>query len=278
MFLEALKRALSGFILCLVCTVAPASASPPPILLHLLNCTVPATNVDSWGLSIELAHKSQSLCLSPSTVTNSTLVIGSDFCQNAVNISTAQCESLCGNTFNISLAEAFYKSSSPGAVLALNPVWDAISKPEVLLAGTTSMEPGLDNDLSNYPIGIITKGNHQNVGHLGLANGSDFLNILLSKDLIPANGFGLNAGSQSVEHPRDGGLVLGGYDRGSITGSWTEYPITTAASNSGRQCPLYVEITSLVIRFPQEVGHTEEILSSDGQLIPACIEPCVCPQ
>jgi hypothetical protein len=154
-------------------------------------------------------------------------------------------------------------------------VWTEIS-PQALLAGTTELQLPPNNDLSKYPIGIITSGNYQNVGHLGLANDSDFLHSVLSDGLIPANGFGLNAGSQSVANPRDGGLVLGGYDLASIDGAFFNFSVT-AADSSEKECPLQVTIALLVLRFPLAEGFTDVTLTSSGILIPACIEPLVNP-
>jgi hypothetical protein len=268
---NAPKRSILGcifyLILCLI-TVASCSTGPAPLLLQLTNCTVAATNVDSWGLRLDLAD--QSLCVSPSTVVNSTLVISSDFCQTISNLTNAQCESLCGNTFNISSAGSLYTLSSASAILAPNPVWAEIS-PEALLAGTTELQLP-NNKLSEYPIGVITSGDHQNVGHFGLANNSDFLRSALCDGLIPGNGFGLNAGSQSVANPRNGGLVLGGYDLSSIDGAFFNSSIT-AAGSSDRECPLQETITLLAIRFPLTEGFSDVTLISAGVDVPACIEP-----
>jgi hypothetical protein len=273
MFPKALKWSKLGcifyLILCLI-TVASSSTSSTPLLLPLSNCTVAGTNVDSWGLGLDLADPLQYLCVVPSTVVNSTLVISSNFCQTESNITNAQCESLCGNTFNTSSAGSSYTSSSASAVLAPNPVWADLS-PEALLAGTTELQ--LPNkELSKYPIGIITSGDHQNVGHFGLANDSDFLNYAVCDGLIPANGFGLNAGSQSVANPRDGSLVLGGYDLASVGGAFYNFSVATVGS-SERECPLQVTITLMVLRFPLADGFTDVTLTSSGVLIPACIEP-----
>jgi hypothetical protein len=274
MFPAALKQPIPGCILgilCSLCTVVSSSTCPTPLLLQLSNCTIAGTNVDSWGLMLDLAGPSQYVCVSPSTVTNSTLVISSAFCQTDSNITNAQCESLCGNTFNTSAAGTSYTSSSAGAVLAPNPLWNQLS-PAALLAGTTVLQLPPTDELSKYPIGIITSGDHQNVGHLGLANDSDFLHAALSNGLIPANGFGLNAGSQSVASPRAGGLVLGGYDLASVDGAFTNFSIT-GSDSSERDCPLEVTIAELVLRFPQTENYTDVTLTSPGIFIPACVEP-----
>ncbi|KIN02425.1 hypothetical protein OIDMADRAFT_122224 [Oidiodendron maius Zn] len=273
MFPNLPRQLLLGYILVLsLIPTVSCSACPPPIFLPLSNCTIAGTAIDSWGLRLDLADPSQYLCVVPSTVVNSTLVISSTFCQTEPNVTTAQCESLCGNTFNTSIAGTSYTSSSPGAVLAPNPVWAELS-PQALLAGTTVLQLPPENDVSKFPIGIITSGNHQNAGHFGLANDSDALHSLLSDGLIPDNGFGFNAGSQSVTNPRDGGLVLGGYDLASIDGAFSTFPVATTADAGQRECPFQITITMLVLRFPLAEGFTDVNLTSPGILIPACIEP-----
>ncbi|CEJ92081.1 hypothetical protein VHEMI07758 [[Torrubiella] hemipterigena] len=109
------------------------SACPPPLLLHLTNCTF---LTHPWGIRYTVADPSQYLCLAPSTVVNSTFVIGSDFCKTRGNLSTAQCLSLSGNTFNISAAGKSYTPLSPSDLLARKPVWSEIS-PDPIFAGST---------------------------------------------------------------------------------------------------------------------------------------------
>jgi hypothetical protein len=199
----------------------------------------------------------------------------SDFCQNYTAGTIAQCESLCGNTFNTSTAGASFNSSSINTLLEPNLVWSEIT-PEHLLAGQTVLQLQLDSALSNYPLGIITSGPNQNVGHLGLASDSDFLHAAFSSGLIGANGFGLNAGSQSIRNPRSGGLVLGGYDQSSLNGTFFQYPIRDATSTptfGGKECPLQVTITQLVLRLQMLDGFADVELMAPGVSIPACIEP-----
>lgn len=246
------------------------SSAPAPLLLQLSNCTVPGTSVDSWGLKLTLSAPAQYVCVSPSTAVNSMLVIGSEFCQNYPNITMAQCESLCGNTFNTSAAGTSYNPSSPNAILAPNPVWAEIS-PQPLPAGATLLDLPPDDLISKLPIGIITDGDHQNVGQLGLATDSEFLQFAHCSGIIPTNGLGFNAGGQSITKPRDGSLVLGGYDLASIDGAFNYFPIGSASS-SEKACPFQVTITQLVLRYPMSEGSTDVILTSSGILVPACIE------
>jgi hypothetical protein len=83
MFPDLPRQLLLGRILVLglIPTFVSCSACPPPIFLPLSNCTIAGTTIDSWGLRLDLADPSQYLCVVPSTVVNSTLVISSNFCQ-----------------------------------------------------------------------------------------------------------------------------------------------------------------------------------------------------
>jgi hypothetical protein len=248
--------------------LATALSTCPTLTLQLSNCTVPGTSVDSWGVAFTFG--SQDLCLAPSTVVNTTLLIGSDYCQSYPNGTFAQCESLSGQTFNISAAGASYNASTP-AILGSNPVWNAISSNQ-LLAGNTSLYLPGNGSLPNFPVGIITSGDNQNVGHLGLATNSQFLHHLKENCLITQNGFGLDAGSQSVENPRAGTLVLGGYDQASIKGHFSTFPIGDTNSN-GKQCPFQVMITNIAVRSSNPAETPDYELSSDGPRLPTCIEP-----
>jgi hypothetical protein len=128
--------------------------------------------------------------------------------------------------------------------------------------------------IPDYPIGIISSGENQNVGHLGLATDSTFLQQAADASLIGQNqiGFGLDVGSQSIANPRAGTLVLGGYDQASYKDTFFNFTIGDINS-SERQCPLQITITRLAIRFPQNVNYTDVLITSGGVFVPACIEP-----
>jgi len=270
MYLIQLHRArLVCFLLTYHVIASSTNCPTSPLFLRLSNCTAAHTTVDSWGVKFSISTPPQYVCLVPSTVLNSTLVIDSKFCANNANLTTAQCESLCGNTFDTSTPGTAFKSA-PNTVLAPNPVWADIS-PEELNAGNVLLQWPPDQHLSDYPIGIITSGENHNVGHLGLANNSEFLQSALAANLTTRNGFGLDAGSQSVANPRPGGLVLGGYDLSRIDGVVSRFQ--TDASARGRECPLLVTVSQLVLRFPTDRGPSDIKLVTPGTAISACVEP-----
>jgi hypothetical protein len=254
------------------------SAPYSTVAFELSYCTVLGTSVDSWGLTLNFSKPTQELsewfpiCVVPSTVVNSTLLISSEYCQNYANGTAAQCESLSGNTFNISTSEASYNTSTRNAVLGSNSVWSKINS-QALVTGNTSLFLPPDNTIPSYPVGIITSGNNQNAGHLGLATDSQLLRAAIDNGLITQNGFGLGAGSQSVANPRDGKLVLGGYDQASINGPFSNFSIGDTSA-SEEVCLLQVTITQLTLRFPLSEGSFSDFnITEAGIDIPACVEP-----
>ncbi|KAF8848376.1 hypothetical protein BDZ45DRAFT_664575 [Acephala macrosclerotiorum] len=242
---------------------------PAPIELRLGNGTIAGTNVDSRGFLAGLSTPAQFLFLAPSTVVNSTIVISDSFCTNSDNLTTAQCASSCGNTYNISAAGDSFKST-PNTLMISDPVWASISSQPLysLTAGETLLQLPSGQALSNDSIGIISSGENQNMGHLGLASNSSFLQLAISTNLIPGNGFGFDAGSQSITNPRDGGLVLGGYNPASIGGQLFTFP-TGASSSLARECPLQVNVTQLAIRFP---GVSADVPLTSAGGFAACVE------
>ncbi|KAF2827959.1 hypothetical protein CC86DRAFT_404991 [Ophiobolus disseminans] len=73
-----------------------------------------------------------------------------------------------------------------------------------------------------------------------------------------------------MRSPRDGNLVLGGYDSASITGSWHDYPMNYSDTLAGRHCPLQVHIQGLQLLLE---GQKSVQLLGDGDGHLACIEP-----
>jgi hypothetical protein len=242
---------------------------PAPILLPLGNHTIPGTKVESWGWLTNLSTPAQSIIFAPSTVVNSTLVISDSFCQNNDNLTVAQCESRCGNTYNTSAAGNSFQST-PNTLLIQDPLWADISlQPRYsLTAGETPLQLPSDQSLSNDSIGIISSGENQNVGHFGLASNSSFLQLALSHNLIPGNGFALDAGSQSATSPRNGSLVVGGYNSASYSGQLFTFR-TGAASSLARRCELQVTITQLAVRFD---GVSPDVPLNSAGSFAACIE------
>jgi hypothetical protein len=249
------------------------SLPPQPRSFRLGNCTT-AEGVDSWGLLVGIGDNSllQEVCLIPSTVVNNTLVQGVEVCSVAQNPNDTipACRSRRGGLFNHSISS--FTTISPDQILAQDPAWASFMSPfpNFTVAGNSTLFFPSDLSIGDFPIGVITQGQNSSAGHLGLANNSVFLQLLVQGGLAPSMGFGLNVGSQSVALPRDGNLVIGGYDKSSIDGYFANYSMEEVFQTK-RVCSNQVVIESLKLRRP---GLDDVDISSEGHPIPACIEPC----
>ena len=102
--------------------------------------------------------------------------------------------------------------------------------------------------------GIIDSGLQHTTSHIGLAETSTFLQSLKDTGLIGARSWGLNSGSQSYATPRDGSLVLGGFDQASIDGN---FQFTHGERLLGLDAPFW----SLGSTFKQELTPMSQISS-----------------
>jgi hypothetical protein len=122
--------------------------------------------------------------------------------------------------------------------------------------------------------GLISEGQQHAMSHIGLAEASTLLQSLKDADLIGSKSWGLDAGSQSFNAPRNGSLVLGGYDASSFEGGWFSYDIPKSNLVRERSCPLQVQITQLALT--AQIGRNEptsETPITSGNPLTACIEP-----
>lgn len=88
--------------------------------------------------------------------------------------------------------------------------------------------------------------------------------------MSPVAAFGFLAGSLPISRPRDGHLVIGGYDAASLAGPFTNYSMSDATTAGNHVCPLQVVVEQLLLIRP-ELPDIE--LSSEGTPITSCIEP-----
>ncbi|KAM5354733.1 hypothetical protein ACJ41O_001380 [Fusarium nematophilum] len=158
----------------------------------------------------------------------------------------------------------------------LNPGWVNITKVDTTKPFQYAIEAALQmRDKSVRMLeGLISKGQQHTMSHIGLAETSTLLHSLKDAGLIGAKSWGLDSGSQSFEAPRNGSLVLGGYDASSFDGGWFTYPIPKSNMVTKRTCPLKVEITQLSLNWTSGEGKNhDEPLASPGDPLTACIEP-----
>lgn len=254
-------------------SVTASSCSAQPIWLPLGNCTITQIDIPdviSWGAAIGVGNSSQELCFVPSTVVNNTLIVSSEVCStaSAQNETAAQCRSQRGNYVEQSaLTTTSLDSLKP------DPGWAAIMSPLPTFQYAVDAVLQLHSDDSvDMPEGLITQGQNYTTSHLGLGIDSELLEQLVNIGMIPAKTWGLNPGSQSVVNPRDGNLVLGGFDQASVKDYFVNYDMNypMAESSGGRDCPLQVTIQQLILR---PVGGSDISLSDESSPIPSCVEP-----
>ncbi|KAK0710467.1 hypothetical protein B0T21DRAFT_297991 [Apiosordaria backusii] len=211
----------------------------------------------------------------PSTVLNDTFLTTTSLCQSAeqlkihqVDMTPAQCVSRRGGPIS---ADKF--KGVPITGLVQNPGW-ALLNNTIEEAIEVAMQ--LSRQAITATVGLITKGQNSAASHLGLASDSSLLKILKDQGLIAARSFGLNVGSQSVQAPRRGSLVLGGFDQGSVANPFLyEFPIPQSDMLPDRHCPLQVQLTGLTldIKMANETKTESRNIFSKSTGIPVCIEP-----
>ncbi|KAF3919846.1 hypothetical protein ABW20_dc0110622 [Dactylellina cionopaga] len=244
------------------------SASSTPVCLNLQNCT----NVDAWGLQVEVGTSTngqarQSLCLVPSTVINATYVLGSEICNNDGLNKT--CEASHGGTFDRNAISGF-TSQTTSASDGVESFWDDLNGP-VETFGAVGFAVAGFTELKDYEIGVVTNGTKFNLGQLGLGPKSSFLHSLKSQGFIDRLIFGFDAGSQSPYNPRPGHIVLGGYDQSRIAGNFAEFDINYEDTEF-RPCPFRVEIQKVDVLFETDMT-TTAFIDMESRNPYACIEP-----
>jgi len=257
------------------------NCSPPTVQLGLRNCTFSMeneTDVQSWGILLGVSGSTE-LCVMPSTVVNSTLLQSSEVCSKEwltvgnITMTPAQCRSRRGGfVFRDDLPAA-----SIDGLSVLNPGWVslmAIDTPTPFQFAVDATLQMRDQSVTMIE-GLITEGQEHTTSHLGLAEQSTLLQSLKDTGLIGARSWGLNAGSQSYLFPRDGSLVMGGYDESSVDGPFFNYSIAKPNLLNNRPCPLQIRITGMT--FNVSNGNGSAPLSndfvSDANSLPVCIEP-----
>ncbi|KAK4222852.1 hypothetical protein QBC38DRAFT_331853, partial [Podospora fimiseda] len=258
-------------------TAAPRCQSGATIHFNLGYCVIrssSASDIHSWGFNLNI-DKAGELCVVPSTVTNATFVTSDGVCTskdqlqtNGVSINEATCRSRRGGLISTQgLKEGDVKS------LGENPTWTSLGNS---MARAVEVTLGFLKQTVSITLGLIDKGQQSTASHFGLASDSVALRILKDAGIIGARSFGLNVGSQSVQFPKPGSLVLGGWDANSVdSSSFIEFPINANYKSSSRRCPLKVEITQLTVRLKRsnETSWNESNYADPGDTLIACIEP-----
>ncbi|KAB5583461.1 hypothetical protein GE09DRAFT_1247859 [Coniochaeta sp. 2T2.1] len=245
-----------------------AACPQQPIFLPLSNCTISLPNqptLHSWGTSISISSTSspssslQSLCVVPSTVTNTSFLTTSLLCSPSLtqsqNLTYAQCLSRRGGVLPVSPSgePVDLSTASTSGLAASDPGWITIMQPDAPFPYAVSATIHLHGrDSVPMIAGLIESGANHTTSHLSLGSRSVLLDALASSKQISSATFGFDAGSQSYASPRPGGLTLGGWDDGARAGTEVRFPMAEYRSshqlNGRRTCPLQVTIASMALR------------------------------
>jgi hypothetical protein len=277
--LRLFETSLIYFLCTFFCHAAVAvgeqcSLPPKPLFIHLGNCTIAPNQaypdgVDSWGIQVSIASPPQDLCVAPSLVANNSIIMGTEICTvNNANLSTLpQCISRRGGVFNPNDTTSDFVPTSQ-TDLAPDAEYDSFD-PNFAEAANTTIQFPSDISLS-YPIALAFAGQNSSISQLGLANDSVFLREVVNAGLSPVAGFSLLAGSQSVLAPRNGHLIIGGYDAASLAGPLYNYSMSNTTTVGSRVCSLQVVVEQLNLSRP---GLEDVTISSEGTPMTCCIEP-----
>jgi hypothetical protein len=250
-----------------------SSSSAVPIALTIADVSIASQDTSTYGIRFDVGNPKQNVCLTPSTVVDNTLLVSNSICaaENLQNMTQAQCRSYHGGTFDLTTAGTSFHNLTTTKNLPADPGWEYFNHNQgYTVAGGTNLDLVSNVAIPNMTVVVITEGINFTAGHLGLGKSSVLLQQLKDSNMIPSLGFGLNAGSQSSQNPRNGNLVLGGYDSASITSPFYTYPMNYSDTLAERHCPLQVQIQGLQLLLE---GQDPIELLGEGDGHAACIEP-----
>ncbi|KAL8916376.1 MAG: hypothetical protein Q9172_006333 [Xanthocarpia lactea] len=260
-----------GWVPSLLCVVSWAlhvnavsvDCSVAPLSLSWSNITVSANGLAvTRGIEIGIGTPNQIFSLRPSTTLNNTRIANVLDCGSQTNTSCVGgkggvFDSSKSSTFVVSLKNRWNGSAADteaatGAYVYFNDVIDFQAN------GTVRGYPLVQNsDLISGP-----------EAGLPLGQNSSFLAAVTQAKVAPSSVWGLDAGDRSLS-PRDGKLVVGGYDASRIEGNLKTFPLGTWTNQ--QPCPLQVKVAQVSYTSPNISNAFLLPLTSDGVI--ACIEP-----
>ncbi|KAK1995092.1 hypothetical protein LX36DRAFT_583120 [Colletotrichum falcatum] len=118
-----------------------------------------------------------------------------------------------------------------------------------------------------YPFEVWADYDAANKSAVAFGPNSSTLDSFLRNDVAPARTFGLDYGSTSELHPRDGQLVVGGYNEARFDASRvSSFPMW--AANAPTACPLQVTIADIILTNVDG----DHPLTDPGARLAACID------
>jgi hypothetical protein len=114
---------------------------------------------------------------------------------------------------------------------------------------------------------VDEKGSPPSRSVFGVGPRSDLIRSFLNQSFVPSGYLGLYFGSRSLNCSEDGEMTIGGWDQARARGPFVNYTMNAVPMNT--TCPLRVLVKALTLN-NDEGSHP---LISEGQSIPACIDP-----
>lgn len=203
---------------------------------------------------------------------NSTLVSQESLCEVSQTFEPHKCEALRGGFFNENSSTTWTDTSlSTYNDTRSNPTWEHFNPPGFTKVGYDKIVfPNTDPAVTIFGAGIALNqyGNNSNAGMIGLGIDSVFLNDAVRSGQSGSKSWSLDAGSNSLVKPREGELVIGGYNFARTDGSFSWSNVSSMAGD--RPCPLRTKITGMSVTLGD--GSIVPIMSS-AEVSEACIEP-----
>ncbi|KAJ9419686.1 hypothetical protein QL093DRAFT_2565686 [Fusarium oxysporum] len=228
--------------------LAEQNCQLPVVRLPFDNCSYWATSetyVHSTGILLGVGSTAIVSGMA-STAVNSTLIQLSD-------VFSDRWLTLTSGSTHVTIISAQYRSRRGGFVDRGD--WKAASS-EAL----SSLSGDIDTPFQY----VVETGLRIQDHHIGFAESSKLLQPLKN----------LDAGPQSFTAPRNGSLVLGGYDASNFMGGWFSYSISKLNLVSKRSCPFQVQITAM--ESTTQVGRNKMLVEKPmggANPLTACIEP-----
>ncbi|KAL8903485.1 MAG: hypothetical protein Q9207_003898 [Kuettlingeria erythrocarpa] len=237
--------------------------SIPPLSLPWSNITVSANGIAvTRGIELGIGSPTQIFSLRPSTVLNNTRIANVLDCGSATNTS---CVGGKGGVFDSSKSSTF--------VVSLKNRWNGSAADTETATGAYVYFHDVINFQANgtvagYPLVMNSDLISGPASGLPLGQNSSFLAAVTEARVAPSSIWGLDAGDRSLS-PRDGSLVVGGYDTSRIVGDLTTFPI---GNWTKLPCPLQVTVTE-VWYFTPGTSTRNSLFDSNTTSMTACVEP-----
>ncbi|KAL9048292.1 MAG: hypothetical protein Q9206_006111 [Seirophora lacunosa] len=237
--------------------------SVPPLSLPWSNITVSTNGVAvTRGIELGIGTPNQIFSLRPSTVVNNTRIANVLDCGSDTNTS---CVGAKGGVYDSSKSSTF--------VVSLKTRWNGSAADTETATGAyvyfnDHLNFHANGTVLGYPLVMNSDLAAGPTAGLPLGQNSSFLAAVTEARVAPSTVWGLDAGDRSLS-PRDGNLVVGGYDTSRIAENLTTFPI---GDWTQLPCPLQVTVTELWYITPGS-ARRDSLFDSNTTSMIACVEP-----